>query len=191
MAQINLLKQKSASQNIAQRLPGIISKLLIAALVLVLGFYVWTVLQMRSMDNQTIELQRQIAQAKSEVDGNENRNELLTRQEQLNEFNSLIDGHIYWSQIIPALADASLKSANFSNLKILDDGDLSLRVSVPSLAEMDKFLQIFDLPKFNKNFSNIRIGSFHKVPDKDKTVLSFEVRMKYNPVLIKYKENRF
>lgn len=186
MAQINLLKQKSASQNFLEGLPALIVKLLVVVLIGVLVYYGWIYLKQRDVDGQIVELQERIAQSKQSVLENENRNELFTRQAQLQELDKLIEGHLYWSQLMPALANVTLKSANYSGLKILDDGEITLKVTVPDLVELDKFLQVFDLPSVNSKFSNVRIGSFHKVQDEDNTVLSFDVKMQYNPEILKY-----
>ncbi len=186
MAQINLLKQKSQGQNFLHYLPSILVKFLAVLLLAVLVYYVWLFVKARSAENEIRNLGQKIVQARSDVAAEEGRDKLLTRQAQLKELENLVSGHVYWSKLLPALSEATLKTASYSSLQILDDGDITLDVTVPTLVDLDKFLQVFDLPEFNKNFSNVRIGAFHKVPSEDKIVFNFEVRMKYNPKLIEY-----
>jgi hypothetical protein len=58
---------------------------------------------------------------------------------------------------------------------------------VPSLEDLDKFLQIFDNPKFNENFTSVRVSALGKIKEDEKTTYRFDLRMKFNPQLIKLK----
>ncbi|PIR96391.1 MAG: hypothetical protein COT92_01335 [Candidatus Doudnabacteria bacterium CG10_big_fil_rev_8_21_14_0_10_42_18] len=191
MAQINLLKQKSQSQSLVRVLPSLLVKFFVLILLGILGFYVWMFLETRSLEKEMQKLNGQIIQARQDVAAEEGRSELITRQAQLKELEGLLGEHFYWSRLLPALSQVTLKKAKYSDLAILDRGEISLEVAVPTLEDIDKFLQVFDLPEFYKNFSDIRIGAFHKIPSEDEIVYAFNVIMNYNPGLIEYQRNNF
>ena len=112
------------------------------------------------------------------------RKELLVRQQQLKSFNDLVASHLYWSQLLPHIAQATYNKATYSNLKVATNGDLSLSVNVPDLSDMDRYLQVFDLPQVNKYFKQVRIGTYHKVQGKNSTTISFEVMMQFDQGII-------
>lgn len=189
MAQINLLKQNSPSKNIADAVPGILVKLLIVILVGLLGYYAWLFYKTKAVGKNIVSLQESIAKEKKEIADQKDREELLTRQQQLQQLDSLITSHPYWSEVLPALAKVTLKSASYSNITATQEGYLIMSVKLPTLIDLDKFLQVFDLPEFSSNFSDVSIGAYHKVADGDKTSIVFEMKLKYNPKLLQYKIN--
>jgi hypothetical protein len=185
MAEINLLKQKTASQDFLNALPKIVMNFLIFVLLGVIVFYAWLFIQTRSISSKISKTQEELSQVKIKANSQENRDELLTRQLQLSEFTKLLNSHIYWSKFFPELARVTLKTAAYSSFEASAKGTASLIVTVPNLTELDKFLQVFDNPKFNENFYNLRIGEFHKVQQRDNsTAIEFQVGMDFNPALI-------
>lgn len=187
MAQINLLKQqKTIGRGSLSFLPGLFVKLLVLILAAVVAYYGWSIIKERQVKKETASLQKKVAENKAAAAQNPDRDELLTRQQQLLKLSTLLDNHVYWSQVMPELAKATLKTAHYNSLKVAGDNTLVLNVNVPNLSELDKFLQVFDLPEFSKNFSNIRVGAFHTSQNGDQTVINFEVKMAYNPALLKY-----
>ncbi len=188
MAQINLLKQKSPSQNFAEAFPSIAVKILALVFLAVCIYYGFLFYQARQISRETLKVQGEISAGKRDVAVNTDRDELLTRQDQVAKLSGLIAAHAYWSQLFPALAASTLQKSKYSEIKITKDGTVALTASVPDLIEFNKFLQIFDLPEFNANFFDVHVSSFAKVKNSDGTTsINFGVLMKFDPALIKYK----
>lgn len=188
MAQINLLKQTSSTSENWEILPKLLVRFLVAVFIFIICYYVWVVISLSSTKREIIKIKNNIEAKKAESLNVKGRNEVFTRQQQLNAFSGLVGAHLYWSQILPKIAGATLKTASYSDLKIGDTGDLKLTVNVPDLQSLDKYLQVFNLPQINKNFSDVNISGFHKIQTKDATSISFEVSMKYNPTLVQYSD---
>ena len=187
MAQINLLKQTSGSSGFWESFPAVLAKVLIAVLLLVGAYYGWLFWKSGQNIKQANQLQTKMASERDSALNLKQRNEVLTRQSQLKEFGGIVDKHIYWSNLLPVLASSTLQSANYSSIKASPDGTVNLTVTVPDLNELDKYLQVFDLPQYNQNFNNVRISTYHKVQSKTGSGLQFEVRFDFNPGIIKYK----
>ena len=186
MAQINLLKQSSTASNTWDNLPKILARLLIFVLIILVGYYAWLVIDTQSIASKTTSTQAEINLDKQKALSTAGRGEVLTRQLQLKDFQDLLAQHLYWSQLMPVIADATLKKATYSSLKVDGEGLLTLAVNVPTLEDLDKYLQVFDLPQVNKYFSNVRISSYRKVQGPNSTGIAFEVNMNYNKSVIKY-----
>jgi hypothetical protein len=189
VAQINLLKQNvSVGSQLQKDIPKFLVRLFLIILVGIIGYYGWLFFQAKSLDSQIAETNVKINSEQQSGLTEKNRNELMTRQQQLKSLNGLVASHSYWSQLFKPLADATLKNASYSNLQVSLDGGLSLSVAVPTLEDLDKYMQIFDLPQFNQNFSNVIIGGFTKVDSKNSTGVQFQAKMKFDPKLIQYKD---
>jgi hypothetical protein len=186
MAQINLLKQSSAPNNLWQVVPKFLVKFFAVVLIGLIAYYAWLYFQFKSIENKIEASLIQINSDRQEALNSPQRDELLTRQSQLKYLDGIISQHLYWSQLLPKLANVTLKKAAYVNLNMGSVGKLTLSVNVPTLADMDKYLQIFDLPEVNKYFSDVRIGSYHKVLGKTSESISFEVNMQYNPSILQY-----
>ncbi len=187
MAQINLLKQNTTGA-VTQKIPSLIAKLLGVVFIAAIGYYAWLFFEMRSVERQSKDIEQQISKEKGSIVEVKQRDELLTRQLQLKELGSLMQAHTYWSSLLPELAKVTLKTASYTSIHAANDGELSLVVNVPGVAELDKFLQVFDRSEFNENFSDVSIGSISKTQDQGSLYTTFEVRMKFNPALLRYSE---
>lgn len=121
----------------------------------------------------------------AEIVANEDRDELLTRQEQLNELETLIDDHLYWSYLMPELARVTLSSAHYTSIEAKSDGKLNLVVSLPTYDDVEKYLQIFDLPEYNQQFSNVRVISINKVQSETTVGVQLTIQLTFNPAFIK------
>lgn len=185
MAEINLLKQKGSSSSFITSLPGLVAKLLILGLIGLVGYYGWLFVDDNKTSNDLATAQAQIAQDQQQVSSVSDRQELYVRQQQLQQVNNLSTKHLYWSYLLPALAKVTFNSAAYSNIQATKDGDITVSVTVPDLESIDKFIQVFDLPEFTKNFNNLRMGAFHKSSDGDKTVYTFDAQFNFNPSLLK------
>ncbi len=186
MAQINLLKQSSVVDNSWELIPKLLARLFSVVLIVLVVYYVWLYFRYNSIVKKIVNTKTQIELTRAASMQVAGRNELLVRQQQIAALKDLLDGHIYWSQIMPKIAGVTLKKATYSNLKVSDDGILRLVVNVPDLENLDKYLQVFNLPEVNKNFSGVNISGYHKVQSKDANSVSFEVSMKFNSAMIQY-----
>lgn len=157
-------------------------------LVVIIGYYAWLFIDSGSVDKQIAETNTKLNTERQNALAEKNRSELMVRQQQLKTLSGLVGSHIYWSQLFQPLADSTLKLASYKSLKANLNGELNLDVTVPTLEDLDKYMQIFNLPEFNQNFSNISIGGFTQTKGKDSTSVQFQVKMKYDPKLIKYKD---
>lgn len=187
MAQINLLKQSSTAPNLWVIVPKILVRLLLVVLVGILGYYGWLYFASKSVDKTILNTQNQIRadqQAALSVPG---RDEVLTRQAQIKAFDDLVSQHVYWSQLFPRLAKSTFNKATYLSLKVGGaDGVVTLNVNVNSLEDLDRYLQVFDLPEVSKYFNNVRVGAYHKIQGKGMTSYGFEVNMNYNSSIIQY-----
>lgn len=185
MAQINLLKKNSFSEDFSEKIPSVLVKVLAAVLLMVLGYYGWLYSAVGKNTKELARLEKKVSDDRASALSMKERSELLVRQQQLKAFNTVTESQVYWSQLMPVLASSTLKSSIYNGLKVSPDGFVTLEVSVPNIQELDKFLQVFDLPEYNKYFSNVRIGSYSKVQDDKGTQIKFEVKFIFNPDIIK------
>ncbi len=188
MPQINLLKQNSSAGASWDQVITWVFRLFLAVFVGIVVYWGWLWYSNYSLGNKIMAAEQTISEQKSEVAKDNGRQELLLRQQQLKELEKLLDSHLYWSQLMPELARVTLKNASYASIKGLSDGNLTLSVVVPSTEDLDKFLQVFDeTVKFNKYFSNLRIGPINKIQSGQGLSTKFDVRMNYDPNLLKYK----
>jgi hypothetical protein len=186
VAQINLLKQSSTGGGFNKDIPKILIWIFLVILALLLAYYGWLFFESKNIDNKTEAAQIQLNNDSQAALAAKGRGELLTRQQQLQSLSGLVASHLYWSQLFKPLADATLKNASYSSLTVSAGNGLTLSVTVPTLEDMDKYMQVFDLPQFYQNFSNVNFGGFSKSQDKNSTGVKFEVKMQYNPKIIQY-----
>lgn len=186
MPQINLLKQTHSTTNYADKLPGILVKVFGLILLLVVGYYVSLIMRVSSLSKRADELNRQIATMQQHIAEFTRKPELVTRQGQLKELNALIQNHIYWNSFLPELARVTLVTASYNGLDALSDGTMTLSSSVPTYAELDKYLQVFDRPEFNANFSDLKISGVNQMQDGDSASIAFRLSMKFNTAMLKY-----
>lgn len=186
MADINLLQSESHDigsevSNIAR----IFARLLVIVVALaivaygVMYFFDWSA--QKSLEQTKASIQTK----QSEIMANKDRNELVTRQEQLQQLETLIDNHLYWSYLMPELARVTLKSGRYANIEATSDGKLNLTVNLPSYEDVEKYLQIFDLPEYNQQFSNVRIVNINKVQTDTSIEIQLTVQLTFNPAFIK------
>lgn len=153
----------------------------------VVGYYGWMFVRLGQIEKNIVTKQQDITNVKNEVTTIKNRGELYTRQAQLKSLDTLIEKHSYWSNIFPALAKSTFKKAAYSTMSLTNDGNVTISVVVPTLEDVDKFMQVFDQPEVMDNFSSLRVGSFHKAQDEDRVVYRFDVRFQFNPAVLQYK----
>ena len=186
MAEINLLKQNSGAGNFGKNIPKILVWFFLLVLISLIGYYSWLFFQSKSIDKKTAAAEAQASKDSQTALTLTGSSELFIRQQQIQNLNKLIAAHIYWSQLFQPLAAATLKNASYDSLAVSTGSDLTLSVTVPTLVDLDKYIQIFNLPQFYKNFSDVRIGEYNKVQDKNSTSIKFQVQMQFNPKIIQY-----
>jgi len=185
LAQINLLKQqKESTSDILQTVTSISVKVLAFALLAVVVYYGYLYFNARAKTKKISDIQATIAAEQKDLGDPAERSKLFTRQQQLQELMKLVSSHPYWSSLLPVLAKSTLNSANYMKIQALTDGTLSLSVTVPSNEDLDKYLQVFDLPQFYNNFYDIRIGSISKTQVGNTLMTQFDVTMKFNTAIL-------
>ncbi len=186
MAQINLLQPRKKSSDELWRQVSVWSvRFFLFILAIVVVYYGFLVYQLHNQNKDITATQQQILAEQQDLAKITGKDELFTRQQQLQQLMSLVNSHAYWSGLLPTLAKATLKTANFISFQAMNDGTISLSVSVPSTEDLDKFLQVFDLPEFNQNFYDIKISSIGKSLVGTQLLTQFNVNMKYNPAILK------
>ena len=186
MSEINLLHSEQADSGINNSLAAILVArllliLVIAAFVLygVLFFYNWRT------NNKLTTVKQEVQTLQAQTLADKDRNELVTRQEQLAQLETLIDQHVYWSYLLPELARVTLKSAHYTDIQADSTGKLNLTVSLPSYTDVEKYMQIFDLPEYNQQFSNVRIVGIDTVQKDNVVETKLRIQLTFNPAYIK------
>ncbi len=179
MPEINLLQRESKIPSVSTGvLSRVISRSVLVLLIISLLGYGLIYLLTYQSKNKLEDVTKQVESAKYNLSVNTDRNEVITRQAQLIELEKLVNNHLYWSYLLPELARVTLKSAKYSNITADSTGNLALTVTLPSYGDIEKFMQIFDLPEYNQQFSNVQIVGIGK-SEKDST-LQTELRVKLN-----------
>jgi len=162
MSEINLLQTHSTFDRVKEKSKRWLLRVATLALLLTFGLYGYLYYRDWSSKKQIAEHQQVIAETQSSLENNQQRAELITRQGQLKSANELIQAHLFWSGLLPELARVTLASAEYSTVETTDEGDLNLTVTVPTYADAEKYLQVFDLPEYNRYFSNVRLLSLSR-----------------------------
>lgn len=186
MSEINLLGSDSSGSSVNS---GVLSKVVARVVFFLLFLSVSTYIVLSVVNyttNRSLETaQKQIQAVQAQALGNKDRNELVTRQEQLKELDTLVDNHVYWSYLLPELARITLKSASYTEITAKADGKMQLSVVLPSYADIEKFMQIFDLPQYNQQFSNVRIVGIDNTQSGSAIQTKLRLELTFNPSYIK------
>jgi hypothetical protein len=184
MAQINLLDSQQTTSFKGSGYKWL-SRLMTVFLVVVILGYGYFFIRQRSLQSQINDVRSQTAAAQTEATSNTAREELLTRQGQLVSLNPLIKNHVYWSGLLPELARISLRQSGYTSIEAASNGNLILSVEMPTYTDLDKFLQIFDLPEYNRQFSNVRVLSINKVAREGQIAYLMRVQLTFSTDFIK------
>lgn len=191
MPEINLLSAAPRRQPISLvTITPFLVKLLTLLLILLAAYYGIAKFRISAAAKKAETLQLQISEKRGEVARDDQRNELLTRQSQLADLKKILQHHLYWSMFLNSdLPRVTLKVASYSAISAQSDGKVILVVSVPTYEDLDKFLQVFDLPKFNKDFNqftDVEVKSITKAQQGNSLLTSFKIELKYNTAAITY-----
>lgn len=186
MSEINLLKTTTTTEtNASSKITQIIIRVMIGLLIIVIGFYVFLLIAQWSVNKKITQANQALQQVQNDVINNKSRAEVIARQGQVKAANDIIANHSYWSRLLPELARVSLSSASYSSIEADEAGKLSLVVKVSSYSDLDKFMQIFDLPEYNKYFSKVRLSSVSKVQEEASIILSAVLELTFDQSFLK------
>lgn len=185
MSEINLLQTQSTFHQVKERGKRWLLRVVTLIFIVTLGLYGYLFYSDWSGQKKIAEHQSAIAEVQKDLENNAKRSELLVRQGQVKSANQLLANHLFWSGLLPELARVSLASAEYSSIETTAEGDLNLSVTLPTYSDAEKYLQVFDLPEYNKYFSNVRILSLSQA-QKDKTLhTTMRLGLTLNPELLK------
>lgn len=185
MAQINLLTSDAKQPSNGGGVVSIAAKVLIAILILAVVWYGYLFISVNRTGKDIENTKNDIAQAQSSILADQGRAELLTRQSQLKDATNLISGHIYWSNLFDELPKSTLQGVSYRAITTTHDGTVTVEFSVPSYEDLDKFLQVFDLPEYNKNFSNIKLLSISKAQEGSSLQIAVKMQLTFNTAALK------
>ena len=186
MSEINLLHTDSKDGGVNNSFAVIlVARTLLVLVIASIAAYAITYFYTRSNAKRLESVTQKVQTLKTEALANKDRNELVTRQEQLTELETLITQHVYWSYLLPELSRVTLKSARYSKIESEKDGELTLTVNLPSYADVEKYMQIFDLPEYNQQFSNVRISSIGTVQKESSIEIQLRLQLTFNKEYIK------
>ncbi len=188
MSDINLLQNPSAQSSvISGRSRVFLARILMFALVVVVLGYVG--LKFFSWQNGKTMAQTQTAvvAAQNEALNDKQRKELITRQGQSKELDSLVKNHMYWSYMLPELAKVTLRTARYTEISTDDQGKLLVTASLPSYEDLEKYMQIYDLPEYNQQFSNVKILSISRQQLNESIQTVVRLELTFNPEFLKGK----
>lgn len=187
MPEINLLANNNSRSGVGDTLALLLVRALAVVLIMLMLFFVFVFFSNRSVNTKIEKTSVQIQQDQDEIAKNSDRQRLLTRQAQLKEAKVIISNHVYWSRFFGDLAKSTLQTARFGSFASEADGTVMASVIVPDYATLDKFLQVFDLPAYNGNFSDIKIVSIAKAAGSEINELDARIRFRYNTESLKNK----
>jgi hypothetical protein len=144
MPDINLLDSSIQQSRSRSVLATLLYRLLFGLLCLVFIGYGLLWYQERRLSNDITEAAATISKHQDELLNNKDRNELLTRQEQVQKLEALTREHLYWSLLLSELPQMTLKTASLISFTANAEGVATMVVSVPSFEELDKFMQVFE-----------------------------------------------
>jgi hypothetical protein len=188
MAQINLLKHTSSPEQQFGSIAGVVVKILVVVVVAMLGFYAFLWVQIGSESKKEAAAQEAILKEQKKAQSFEGIDELNLRQQQIKEFAALLDQHVYWTTFFPVLAKHTFINSKYSSIQALEDGTMTMTVTVPDMKELDKLLQVFNVPEVNKSFRNVTIGSLTREYSETFSTVKVELRFDYNKDLLQYKQ---
>lgn len=186
MPQINLLSNETKRQLLPwEILLTVLVRLFAVVFILALAYYGYLIYSSRSASGKIVAKQNTILQLQDQILNHQNRQELLVRQGQIAELEKLVVAHPYWSKFFPELARVTLRNAYYVAFSSDTKGTAKMSVVVPSYTDFDLFLQLFNLPTFAEQFSDVKVVSVNKYQVGSVTGVKFEVELSFNPEFLK------
>ena len=185
MADINLLQTQTTISTVRDQGKRWLFRLAVLILVVVVGAYIILLLSNWRTESKLSTAQAQIKKVQDSLNNNKKRSELITRQAQISHIDKLLNNHLYWSEFLPELARVTLTQAQYSIIEVDKEGHLNLTVTVPSYADAEKYLQVFDLPEYNQKFSNVKVMSLSKIQQDELIKTTMRLQLTLNSDLLK------
>lgn len=188
MPEINLLSPTARRRPASlTSITPLLVKVLTAVLIALVVYYAFLWFRSAQIRGQVKSLQQQVAAKRSELAANTDRNKVLTRQAQASDLKKILGSHLSWSLFLNSrLPQVTLKSASYSSISVQSDGTVTLVVSVPTYSDLDKYLQVFDVDKFNKDFSDVQVKAITRSQQGNGLLTDFKIQAKYNTAAIAY-----
>lgn len=188
MPQINLLGQDTErSVGTLGRGPVYIVRIFALLFLLLLAAWGFLALRVKMNMSKANKVQADIRKVQDEIVAMPAWRQVVTRQGQVKAAEGLLDGQQFWSRLLPELARVTLQSASYLSFSADARGTARMSVSVPSYADFDKFLQVFDLPQFNDHFSQVTVSSVEKYQQGDSQLIRFDVAVTYDKAFLSAK----
>ncbi|MBP9686549.1 MAG: hypothetical protein KBD66_01990 [Candidatus Doudnabacteria bacterium] len=188
MPQINLLGQDAERSTTSfGKGPVYIVRVFALLFLLLLALWGFLVLRVKMNTTKAQELSASIQKAQDEIVAMPAWRQVVVRQGQVKAAEGLLDGQQFWSRLLPELARVTLQSASYLSFSADARGTARMSVSTPSYAEFDKFLQVFDLPQFNNQFSEVTVSSVEKYQQGDSQLIRFDVAVTYDTAFLNAK----
>ena len=124
-------------------------------------------------------------QIKTKIQEQSQYSKLVKSQSGLSNLKLLLNHHLAWSEVIPRFADATLKTASYSQFQANQGGSVLITGVVPDFQELDKLIKAYQLPDFpyikDVKLMNIAVGS------EDSNGITYTVKVTFNTDLLKLK----
>lgn len=186
MAEINLLQNRIEESGVnTSPIARAVAKILMLLVIVAIAVYGFLLFTNWRTKTKLVAVNQKIQTVQAAAIANKDRQELVTRQEQLSELETLIDKHTYWSYLLPELARVTIKTAKLTEIDAKDNGKLSLTATLSTYEDIEKFLQIFDLPEYNQQFSNVKIESINRIISESSVATELRLQLTFNPEYIK------
>ncbi len=185
MPDINLLSTDNQESNYSSAGAGLVTKILGVVLIITLLYFVYLWFAVSQARKELASSIAKTSSAQNEAINRKERSELVTRQGQVQSLNLLIQNHLYWSYILPELARVTLRSSTYSNVSAGADGTLNLTVRAVEYSDLDQYLQVFNLPQFNQQFSDVKILAVSKAQQGSNLESEMRLELKFNPDFIR------
>lgn len=185
MPDINLLSTNSQHSSYANTGAGLAVKILGVLLVLVLLYWGYLAYAVSQAHKDLATMTAKTAQVQSDAMNRKERNELITRQGQLQSLDGLIKNHMSWSYMLPELARVTLRSSSYTTISVDTAGLLTMTVNAPNYSDLDEYLQVFNLPQFNQQFSDVKVLSINKTQEGSNLETQMRLQLKFNPDFIR------
>lgn len=186
MAQINLLNKGANDRaNISSIISQIIFWLVLLGLIAISAYYIYLYFNTRKVNSSIIEAQNAVKEITDHINTNSSRDEIITRQGQIKEYQQLDKNRIKWSQFIPELARITLNEVRYSSITATSDGKLELQAVTRDYKSVDRFLSVFEDKSYNRCITDVKLLSLSKTQSAQSLETRFTVQISFNPAMLK------
>jgi len=180
MPDINLIGSERQELSRSRSLGSLLTGFFVLILILFIAYYGFLLFRGRQLAKDITSTQAKIVESEAKIRNNSEKNEVFTRQAQIADLKTLLATHLNWSRVVPELARVTLRSASYTDFLAESGNNIVMTVEVPNYVELDKFLQVFDLPQYSQNISHVKIRSIAKIQQEDSLKLRAKIEFTYN-----------